>query len=73
LLALFLCGFRDVYYKINNSFEFIVHLVLHEVAHIKYDWDQSNEKDCDYWAFEQLDIVKSGCSRCNVSRVQVKP
>lgn len=59
LQGLFMSGFRDVHYKIENSLEFLMHLVLHEVAHIKHDWDQSHEKDCDTWAFKQLELVKN--------------
>ncbi len=39
---------------LNQSVECLKHLVLHEVAHIKHDWRQDREKDCDRWAFNQL-------------------
>lgn len=55
LLVLFIKGFKDVYYRIPSSVTFLKHLVLHEVAHIKNNWQQEHEDDCDRWAFEQLE------------------
>lgn len=60
VLALFLRGFRDVYEKLEHAEDFVFHLVLHEVAHIKNDWDQTRENDCDKWAFQQLEVLKNG-------------
>lgn len=59
LLAIFIKGFTDVHYRIDNNIDFLKHLILHEIAHIKHDWNQSHEKDCDKWAFEQLEIIRS--------------
>ncbi len=33
---------------------FLRHLVLHELAHLENNWDQSHEDDCDEWAFLRL-------------------
>jgi hypothetical protein len=54
LLALYLSGFRRVYFSIESNFAFLKHLVLHEVAHIRHNWNQDREKDCDRWAFKEL-------------------
>ena len=54
LLALYLRGFKDVYDRIPDDIAFLKHLVLHEIAHIKHDWRQDHETDCDRWAFEEL-------------------
>jgi hypothetical protein len=59
LLAIVGRGFSDAYSIITTSRDFMNHLVLHEVAHIKNDWDPSYEKECDEWAFEQLRILKA--------------
>lgn len=54
LLVLHIKGFVDAYDRIRDSETFLKHLVLHEVAHIKHDWGQDRENDCDRWAFEEL-------------------
>lgn len=54
LFALYLSGFRRVHYAIEDNITFVKHLVLHEVAHIKHNWGQDHEKDCDRWALRQL-------------------
>ena len=54
LLALFFRGFRQTYDVLSNSRAFLSHLVLHEVAHIKHDWKQDHEVECDEWAFSNL-------------------
>lgn len=56
--ALFANGFEDVYYLFENSRDFMLHLVLHEVAHIRHDWDQLREKACDQWAFDEFKKIK---------------
>lgn len=38
----------------QNPVMFLRHLVLHELAHLENEWDQSREDDCDEWAFERL-------------------
>lgn len=38
----------------NSPVMFLRHLVLHELAHLENNWDQSREDDCDKWAFERL-------------------
>jgi hypothetical protein len=38
----------------NNPVMFLRHLVLHELAHLENNWNQSMEDDCDEWAFERL-------------------
>lgn len=38
----------------SGSINFLNHLVLHEIAHIKNRWGQNKETDCDIWAFERL-------------------
>ena len=40
--------------EINLPLEFLKHLVLHEVAHIKNDWHQDRETDCDLWVYDQM-------------------
>ena len=40
--------------EINSPFEYLKHLVLHEVAHIKNDWHQDRETDCDLWVYDQM-------------------
>lgn len=56
--AIYLRGFENVEEVITNSDEFLLHLVLHEVAHIKNNWHQNRESDCDRWAFDKLHVVK---------------
>lgn len=38
----------------ENPVMFLRHLVLHELAHLENNWDQSREDDCDECAFERL-------------------
>lgn len=52
-LHLELRGFRRAHH-LQTGVECMKHLVLHEVAHIKHNWGQDREKDCDRWAFNQL-------------------
>lgn len=33
---------------------FLRHLVLHELAHLANNWDQSMEAECDQWASDRL-------------------
>jgi len=40
--------------EISSSVEYLMHLVLHEVAHIKNNWTQERETDCDLWVWEQM-------------------
>lgn len=40
--------------EIKSPIEYLKHLVLHEVAHIKHDWHQDRETDCDLWVYEQM-------------------
>lgn len=48
-------GFWDETSEMRKSpLMFLRHLVLHELAHLENDWDQSREDDCDEWAFERL-------------------
>ena len=42
--------------EIETPIEYLTHLVLHEVAHIKHDWDQDHETDCDLWVYEQMHV-----------------
>jgi hypothetical protein len=58
LLVLFTKGFKNVYYEIEDNEAFLKHLVLHEIAHIKHNWVQSDEYKCDQWAFEELSKIK---------------
>lgn len=37
-----------------DSFQILSLVVLHEVAHIKYRWDASLDKECTLWALEQI-------------------
>jgi len=46
-------GYGPEVEALENPFLFLVHLLLHEVAHAKNDkW---SEKECDAWAFEELE------------------
>lgn len=54
LLGLYLRGFKRVYGVIQDDVTFLKHLILHEVAHIKHNWGQDHEIDCDKWAFKEL-------------------
>jgi len=58
LLVLFIKGFNNVYYEIEDNGAFLKHLILHEIAHIKFNWVQSDEDKCDQWAFEELSKIK---------------
>lgn len=40
--------------RIETPDEFLKHLVLHEIAHVKHDWRQDRETDCDMWVYEQM-------------------
>jgi hypothetical protein len=40
--------------EIETPEAYLEHLVLHEVAHIKNNWGQDRETDCDLWVYEQL-------------------
>ena len=40
--------------EIESPIEYLKHLVLHEVAHVKHDWHQDHETDCDLWVYEQM-------------------
>jgi hypothetical protein len=40
--------------EIDTSIKYLQHLVLHEVAHIKNDWRQDRETDCDLWVYGQM-------------------
>jgi hypothetical protein len=40
--------------EISSPLDYLRHLVLHEVAHIKNDWKQDRETDCDLWVYEQM-------------------
>lgn len=40
--------------EITTSSEYLEHLVLHEVAHIKNNWTNDRETECDLWVYEQL-------------------
>lgn len=54
LLSLYFRGFERVYEVLTDSRTFLIHLVLHEVAHIKHDWRQGLEAKCDDWAFSNV-------------------
>lgn len=40
--------------EIETPEAYLEHLVLHEVAHIKHNWGQDRETDCDLWVYDQL-------------------
>jgi len=40
--------------EIDSPLEYLKHLVLHEVAHIKNNWYQDREIDCDLWVYGQM-------------------
>ncbi len=41
----------------SDSRKFLAYLILHEIAHIKNNWRQNKEIECNLWASEQIDIV----------------
>ena len=40
--------------EIDSPLHYLTHWVLHEVAHIKNDWHQDRETDCDMWVYDQM-------------------
>jgi hypothetical protein len=40
--------------SIEDGRRFLMHLVLHEIAHVKNRWGQDRESDCDVWAHQEL-------------------
>jgi len=40
--------------RIDSGIEFLTHLVLHEIAHVRNRWGQDKETDCDIWAHFEL-------------------
>ena len=40
--------------EIGSSEQYLEHLVLHEVAHIKNNWRQDRETDCDLWVYAEM-------------------
>ena len=38
---------------IESPKDFVKHLTLHEIAHIKNNWLQDKETDCDLWAYSE--------------------
>lgn len=47
-------GRHDAHARLSSPELFLRQLMLHEVAHLVNDWDQSYEDQCDDWAFEKL-------------------
>lgn len=48
-------GYGSEVEVLENPFSFLVHLLLHEVAHARNDkW---SEKECDSWAFVELEKI----------------
>lgn len=41
-------------YRIKDSLKYLEHLVLHEIAHLKNNWLQDKELECDIWATQQM-------------------
>lgn len=39
---------------VGRPLKCLEHLVLHEVAHIKNNWHQDRETDCDLWVYEKM-------------------
>ena len=54
LLALRMSNLSRAEFPIHDEWTYVKHLVLHEVAHVKHNWDQTHERECDEWAFEEL-------------------
>ena len=48
---------EDVESLLQNPWDFVRHTVLHEIAHLINNWNQSREGDCDKWAFDQLAYI----------------
>ena len=48
-------GYGTEIEALKSPSNFLLHLLLHEIAHAKdSNW---SEKECDYWAFEQLNEI----------------
>lgn len=47
-------GFPRIRQSLTTPTTFLKHLVLHELAHLANDWDQSCERECDEWALERV-------------------
>lgn len=53
------CGFESATKQLRtNDEDFLVHLLLHELAHLLNNWPQERECDCDKWAFEEMSKLK---------------
>lgn len=50
-------GQDSVSEKLNTAEAFLIHTVLHELAHLLNNWGQDKEDDCDSWAFERLNEI----------------
>lgn len=47
-------GFDHARTILSSPEQFMLHLALHELAHLTNNWGQAQEDDCDKWAFERL-------------------
>ena len=45
--------------KLRDPRRFLLHLVLHEIAHLKHSWNQEHEADCDRWAFACISEIQA--------------
>ncbi|OGW32665.1 MAG: hypothetical protein A2X59_04090 [Nitrospirae bacterium GWC2_42_7] len=53
------CGFKNIVEQLRiNDVDFLIHLLLHELAHLLNNWPQEHECDCDKWAFEEMRKLK---------------
>ncbi|AMX03464.1 hypothetical protein [Microbulbifer thermotolerans] len=44
---------------INSEIEFLEHLALHEIAHIKNNFSQDKETACDLWAMREHKAIRA--------------
>ena len=44
----------------GGSILFLLHLVLHEIAHVRLGLPQNRDVACDLWAMQQLPKIKKG-------------
>ena len=52
-----LCADAD---SVKDGRQFLTHLTLHEIAHVKNRWGQDCELDCDVWAHKEMVKIDKG-------------
>lgn len=59
-------GYPEEVKALREDRNFLQHLVLHEIAHLNYDWGEEEETLCDKWAFEMMGIPRRSSVACIV-------